>query len=740
MELLRAPSQDHLVDRRVLDFIDPRDRAVVAARMRLLNKEGKSVPALEERWRRFDGSTFYGEATAVPYVYDGCHGALVMLQDVSERRNAAVELEQARRDAEQANRAKSAFLAAMSHEIRTPMNGVFGMVEVLCQSALNAHQRELVNTIRDAATNLLTIIDDILDFSKIEAGRLELEPLPVSIEDVVEGVCGSLVPVAAAKGVEVELFVSPLIPSRVSADGTRLRQVLYNLVGNAIKFSGGQEGRQGRVRVRVEAVARDPLRVSFAVADNGIGIAPETLEQLFTPFTQAEISTTRRFGGTGLGLAICKLLVDTMGGEIRAEGAPGEGATFTATLPFEVVDATPPAPAVELTGLRCILVDHPRLEAADLRAYLEHAGARLDVATGMEEALEGAREGGPAVVISYQGAQKPAPEPALQGVEGVGQLVITRGRRRRARVESDDLVSLDGNAVRRQALVRAIAVAAGRASPEVFQGPGEAGDVPDPAAPAPSVAEARSQGRLILVAEDDEINQRVIRQQLELLGYAAEIAGDGAEALRMWREGRYALVLTDLHMPEMDGYDLARAIRQEEKAGQRASILALTANALRGEANRARAAGMDDYLTKPLTLAALRHALETWLPASAAGGREMTAAVDITVLERLVGDDADAVRSVLVSFLESARNSAAELEQAFAAAHVGRVGAVAHRLKSAAHAVGAADLGAACEGVEQAARAEDAAAADVAEPLAQLNAAREAAEAAVERHLAAGAD
>jgi len=623
------------------------------------------------------------------------------------------ELARAKAAAEEASRAKSAFLATMSHEIRTPMNGVIGMVDVLAQSNLSTHQADLVRTVRESANSLLGIIDDILDFSKIEAGRLEIEQTPVCVADLVEGLCNSLLPVAAHRGVDLALFVSPQIPEQVLSDDVRLRQVLYNLVGNAIKFSTGRPGKRGQVSVRVIVASTAPLRLTLRVADNGIGMAPETMKDLFTPFTQAEVSTTRRFGGTGLGLAICKRLVDLLHGEIMVESTLGIGSTFTVTMPFEVPSRQPVRSLPGLSGLDCILVDGPSINANDLRAYLEYAGARVHLAADSAEAAQiAALFAVPVVVIrataTLERSASTAPPAAFAQVSNARHLIITRGRRRRARVEGHT-VTLDGDALRRLALLRAVAVAAGRASPEIFHEKSEE-FLPSEGVTPPTIAEARTRGQLILVAEDDAINQKVILKQLALLGYAAEIAGDGAEALRLWHEGRYALLLTDLHMPEMDGYTLAETIRREEAGRSRMPILALTANALRGEANRARAAGMDEYLTKPVLLTTLRAALEKWLPrfdepASAAVSPEEAGplsahAVDIAILKGLVGNDADTIHELLKGYLVSARRLAEEIHAALAAGDTRHVGAAAHKLKSSSRSVGALALGDLCAELE----------------------------------------
>ena len=711
--------------------------------------------------RRKDGSDYVESVFASP-VHDAdgrITHYLAIEEDITERKQAeaallqlneslehrvlerTADLEQARYVADAANQAKSAFLATMSHEIRTPMNGVIGMVDVLAQSSLTAHQADLVNTIRDSANSLLGIIDDILDFSKIEAGRLELEREPVCIADLVEGLCNSLVPVASRKGVELVLFIAPEIPERVLSDDVRLRQVLYNLLGNAIKFSGGQPGKRGRVLVRVEVAQTAPLRLVLRIVDNGIGMAPDTLDQIFTPFTQAEVSTTRRFGGTGLGLTICKRLVDLMQGEISVASTPGAGSAFTVTLPFALAAEQPVRSQPDLAGLECIVLESPDFQVDDLRIYLEHAGAKVYLARDMAEVARVAAPLAEPVVVLRETNYAMAHSP-LFAMPKLRQLFITRGRRRRARVEPSSLVTLDGDALRRLTLLHAVAVAAGRAAPEFFQEKAEkfvVGEVE-----LPTIAEARSQGRLILVVEDDEINQKVILRQLALLGYAAEIAGNGVEALRLWREGRYALLLTDLHMPEMDGYTLADTIRHEEAGRSRMPILALTANALRGEANRARAAGLDEYMTKPVQLAALRVMLGKWMPQ--ARGAATPAAfpkkkhvqdksiMDISVLEALVGDDPAVVNEFLTDYLASCRDNTEEMHAVLAVGDARQVGSRAHKLKSSSRAVGALALGDLCAELENLGKTEDMEA--IAKTMVQFDACLAEVEAAISRILA----
>jgi PAS domain S-box-containing protein len=566
-------------------------------------REATSFDAFYEPWK----------AWISVHCYPSEEGLSIYFRDVTERKfhqdalremNATLELRVAtrtselnlaREGAEQANRAKSAFLAAMSHEIRTPMNGVVGMIDVLEQSNLKKSQADIVRTIRESAYALLGIVDDVLDFSKIEAGHLQIESEPFSIEQVVERVCATLDHLASSKGVLQRLFVDPAIPGSVLGDAARLRQVLLNLAGNAIKFSSAL-GLAGRVDVRVVLVQRGQKAVvEFSVSDNGIGMDEATLGRLFTPFTQADESTTKRFGGTGLGLSISGRLVELMGGDIEVASQPGQGSTFTVRLGFDA-DLGPPGPALP----------------------------------GVEE------------------------EPAFTEAETD------------AAPFSDLAVGVDRP--------------------------------------------------LILVVEDNDINQRVIRSQLALLGLSADIVDNGTEALAQWRRVDYALLLTDLHMPLMDGYELCTAIRDAEAGERRIPIVALTANALKGEEKRCKDLGMDDYMTKPLQLYDLYAMLQKWMPASGKPARlrhaghahpnprvrPVSPPADLGVLARLVGNDPLVIRGMLHAFRESALRLSEAIRQGMADGDEKRVGEAAHSLKSGARSIGALCLGTICDDMEAA--------------------------------------
>jgi two-component system sensor histidine kinase/response regulator len=615
---------------------------------------------------------------------------------------------------------------------------------VLQQTSLNGYQMEMVNLIRESAFALLDIIEDILDFSKIEAGRLEIERMPTNVADVVVKACDMLEHLAAKKGVELTLFIDPAIPEEVLSDALRLRQVLVNLANNAIKFSSGQQ-QPGRVSVRALLAKHDPdqVTVEFQITDNGIGMDEETQSRLFTSFTQGDASTTRRFGGTGLGLAISRHLVELMGGEIVVQSAPGKGSTFTVRMPLALSPTRPTvgSKTVDLTGLSCLVLGDDNGLGDDLAVYLRDSSAIVERVPDLTAARKriSTLPAGLWLLIIDAGHDSPPIEELRAACRARSDLdlhfvvvehghhqpdidprfvVIRRGHRRRGRVETMDLVTLDGDVMHPQSFLRAVAIAAGRAHEEEESPlPGKFETTITP----PSRAKALQQGRLVLVAEDNEINQKVIRQQLALLGYAADIASDGREALKRWESGDYALLLTDLHMPEMDGYQLTAAIRADEisKADKRRiPIVALTANALKGEAEHCRAVGMDDYLSKPVQLADLKGTLAKWLPTDSSSGVTATPVIpvnpttpagpmDVSVLEGLVGNDPAVVSEFLRDFRSSSARIAAELRSAFQLGQTAAVSAAAHKLKSSARSVGALALGELCAEMEQAGKAGD---------------------------------
>ena len=663
------------------------------------------------------------------------HMELARANAREQRRNE--ELERARNAADAATQAKSDFLAAMSHEIRTPMNGVIGMVEVLARSSLKGHQVDMVELIRESAFSLLTIIDDILDFSKIEAGHMKIEARSLSVTEAVEKVCVMLNRLAEKQNVELTLFTDPAIPHSVVGDSLRLRQVLINLINNAVKFSGGTR-RVGKVLVRAVLMRLEAghAHIEFQVIDNGIGMDEATIARLFTAFSQADASTTRRFGGTGLGLAISQKLASLMGGTVGVQSTPGQGSRFVLHMPFKVLaipeNERKPSPLV--AGLACLVVEDGGGDdiARDLQAYLVDAEVRTQSVKDLQGLRSMASSLAPGlwIWIINAGSNQPPSADMLRDIAALNPsidarfVVIGRGPDRYPHRVDADRVTVDGNVLTRSALLRSVAIAAGRAQEEdegadMVEKPRHAAALPT----SLSREEARRLGRLILVAEDNAMNQKVIIQQFALLGLTADVTGDGLHALHRWRSGDYALILTDLHMPGMDGYQLCAAIRAEEaklasgsEQSARIPIIALSANAVKGEAENCRNTGMDDFLRKPVPLAELEAMLEKWLPtATVTAPQPQTLAtmemknspVDLRVLSDLVGDDVDVIKEFLQEFQLSAVRNQQEIVQAFVSQNDGAIAAAAHQLKSAARSVGALALGALCEELETAAARHD---------------------------------
>jgi PAS domain S-box-containing protein len=546
----------------------------------------------------------------------------VVIGDVSDRRAIEQELRRARDLAEAASAAKSRFLALASHEIRTPLNGILGMADLLLDTPLTSEQATYARAVRMSGEALLSLVTDVLDFGRIESGRLDLEPAPASIEDTVQDVVELLAPRAQAKGLELVGSVDPLIPAAVQIDGTRLRQVLHNLAGNAVKFTerGGVVITARRLqgadpvdprRPASGAVADTRCRLRFEVTDTGIGIAAKDQARIFDEYEQADHGPTRRYGGTGLGLAISRAIVRRMGSDVDVTSEPGRGSTFGFTLTAEVSPASlgPSVPTGRpLTGRRVLIVSPAEIEPKLLRARLEDWGATVRLVSGADRGSGGERID--AALIDHHPGQDAAAALAALAASGrpppAAVLLAPHDRRSLDRLKDAGFVGWLVKPVRSGSLLKVVTA--------LTEGRSVAADALDRRLPArrPSATQVTENARAsVLVADDNPINALLARALLEGLGHDVTLARDGAEAVTLAAaraaEGQaYDLILMDLHMPVLDGYAAIRQIRDAEAgSGRRSAIVALTADTTKDTEHAARSAGADGRLIKPVDQGAI---------------------------------------------------------------------------------------------------------------------------------------
>lgn len=583
------------------DFFHPDDAATGRFLLGGGSPEAPETQHREIRLRHQSGTTRWVELS-VRGKGDG--GRVGMLHDVTDRKyaaEAALELV----------RAKSRFLANMSHEIRTPLNGILGMLELVAQTEVNREQKEYIETAQQSAEGLLSIINDILDFSKIEAGRLTLENIPFDLRGVVENVAALFGRQAQAKAVELLCFIPNDVPHYVVGDPTRLRQVLTNLLGNALKFT---ETGQVVLQVKLAALHGDDVYLEFEVRDTGIGMREEDLAKLFTAFNQIDASTTRRFGGTGLGLTISRELVELMGGTIEVRSTLGQGSIFRFAVRLgRHARSDNLEQQVSLRGLRILVVDDNLTHLAIVRHYLTSWGVGVESARSGEEGLKKLRVAA-ADTAPFDLVLVDMHMPVMDGM-GFVQIVkqnpelaktalilLSAGSFSRPKLETMGVAASLAKPIRRTNLLEVIT--------EVVSG----GDLLESQRQRIMRANKTLSAK-VLLAEDNVVNQQVAMRMLSKLGVSVELAQNGQEALQKQRSGRYDLVLMDCEMPVLDGYGAADKWRcYEASMGLvRTPIVAMTANAMPGDREACLAAGMDDYIAKPVKLDALRGMLSHWL-------------------------------------------------------------------------------------------------------------------------------
>lgn len=700
--------------------IDHAEHSLLSARENLtqFNSEFRILlPSGNIRWVKAAADVIFAQDGITPI---GMGGVNI---DITKEKNAQDFLRNESEAAQAANEAKSMFLANMSHEIRTPMNGVVGMLSLLSETELQPDQKTMINTIKDSALTLLHIINDILDFSKIEAGQMSLESVPVELQTLMERTIDVLHLQASNKGIEIYLTYDSALPKMIMSDSVRISQIMLNLLGNAVKFTESHDNIKGKIWLSA-SLGNNGIApcVNLSVEDNGIGMSAEQQRNLFNAFTQADTSTTRLYGGTGLGLSITQSLLSLMGGSIAVESALGEGSRFSVELPFIAVDA--PAENTELdkiSSTRALVISDDNNFTHFCNTNLNNMTNKVHSLSSIPRALKVIEQAkqknieidtiilGPDIYNSDHYANLKPEE--YQQLDKFKRLQYTKDVHAQTGIISPSQYTVQCSPFKPSELINAIGILNGLISPVIKINE----------APNLTSNKGVDQDGLILVIDDQPTNRDVLQRQLTHLGYECEMAVHGQEALQMWKNGSYDLILTDCHMPVMDGYEFTKQVRQlERNEGSQGHIpiIAITANAMKESSQQCMSSGMDDYLTKPVELDKLGKVVKKWLKLSpslkAKTDKQIstqtvdTSPICLDSLEKILGTaDLAIIGPLLADYWDSVSEDIEMAENALSERNEQSLQQIAHAAKGAAKSAGAQNIASIFESIQDTALDKD---------------------------------